>query len=86
MARVVVGRRVAVHVAPRCWLFDRSRRLCIAWRVRISIAGSRRIVLMAGAVVTVVVGVRHVRTGGARSDDANVVRRPNLACTCRAGV
>ena len=29
---------------------------------------------MAGAVVTVVVGVRHVRTGGARSDDANVVR------------
>jgi hypothetical protein len=28
---------------------------------------------MAGAVVTVVVGVRHVRTGGARSDD--VVRR-----------
>ena len=40
---------------------------------------------MAGAVVTVVVGVRHVRTGGARSDD--VVRRISrahvgLECEC----
>lgn len=32
---------------------------------------------MAGAVVTVVVGVRHVRTGSARSDD--VVRRISRA-------